>query len=319
MKRAEIEALAREGSLELEPIRSKASLTFILAWGIGAGTLALIAFAVSRTLERYYVWLLVLGGIPTLVLVIMAKRLSGRLHSEFERWRQGVWQKLAAGSHFQPNNCVARNDFDASGLNRWDYTDYGGRNWVAVNGIEASALNVSHTRVEVYYDTEYYYDPGTKQQCSRQVRRERTIVTPVFNGVFIIARAPFRHQVRVTITPDKGAVPSGLQRTGVSQPYLDSNYLIGVSDRHLGHTLLSPALMQEISNIASSQRYLPGFSFTGGTQGRVYLAVPGLDLSFGKRPGVWRTVTERGLEEVIDQCAGTLAFLQTMATRLQPR
>jgi Protein of unknown function (DUF3137) len=314
------EQLTREGVDELEPLRFRWLVMTLSFWAIGV-VLALVLYAIyNQAGPGNYLFLLISIGVSiaaVFALTVVASQQRKRFELQFDAWRNRAIALLDAAAHFEPDGYLTANYFDSSGLNSKGYNRYSGRNHLTVGKMQASNLSIQYRYTETYYTT----------VNGRSEQRQREVVVPIFDGMFLVLPAVLPHEGAVVLQPKQtlvkaflgsnhtDEVPSGLHKINVASPELNNNYVIGVSDQFVGHRVLTPTLMVSLWDYRNQFKQAPRYSYRNNL---LFILLKDMSLECGKRPRKWAPVTISKLEQVIRDCHASIEFLKSTSTGLKP-
>jgi len=73
--------------------------------------------------------------------------------------------------------------------------------------------------------------------------------------------------------------------------------------------------MEALEIYCQQFRYFLGYSYR---EELLYITIPSYYLNFGERPGKWSAITTIRLNQVLEACQQSIAFLKEAAGRLKP-
>lgn len=312
----QLENHVRRGVEQMEPIRFRWLVFYLITWlvGLGGGASTLAAFSLAK--ETPIAGWIVVGVVLLAFLILKAivSRQRERLHSIFDAWRAEGVQLLDQTARFSVDQGLASADFDNSGLNGAYYNTYASSHFLAVGAIRSSALAVKNIYTETYDVTETYTDAQGNSH-TRTVRKERTVVVPIFHGMLLVIPAKLPHAAWVVLRHRDAGVPNGVYQLKVASPHLTKNYAVGTSDQFAGHRALTPSLMEALWDYRKKFKCLPGYSYRNGL---LYLTIPDHWLNYGQQPGKWLAVTTARLDRVLKACNQSIEFLKATSANLTP-
>ncbi|MEI6177254.1 MAG: DUF3137 domain-containing protein [Verrucomicrobiota bacterium] len=306
----------QEGISELEVRRRRWLSWFLAAWGTTVGIVAISYCLFQGTSLDDRVWL-AWAAVSVIGLVILFSMAGGKgsdFRRQFDCWRERVIRGIDDQAEFSPTGCVAQDVFDSSCLNKGYYNKYAGDSHLAIGNIQASNLSVKHVYQETYYETVTETD-GQGRTTSRQVARTRTVVVPVYDGLFLLIPARLAHSGAVLLRHREAGIPKEMKSLRVADPHLNKHYAIGASDSFVGHRAMTPTLMEALWDFGLQFKNRPGYSYRDD---QLFIAIPNFRISYGQSPGKWTGVTTGKLRKIIDSCESSIHFLKATAERLQP-
>jgi len=310
------ERLLRDGVETLEPRRQRWLKLFLKAWGVSAagGVLALGVYSCFPGCALLWGALALTAVVTMFGLSYKTVKQRDEFYRVFMAWRDQAIHQIEERASLAPNQCLPQHHFDGSLLNNRFYNTYGGSNLLTIGDLRCSDLNVRHIYEETYYETVYSTD-SQGRTTSSQVQRTRTVVVPIFNGLFLTLPATLPHPGSVILRQELAGTSGSLRRIRVASSHINKAYAIGSTDPFLGHRVLTPALMEALWDFRLKFRSAPSFSFRNGL---LYIVVPGLSLGFGEVPGKWSPVTLTKLKRVLSACEASIGFLKATAENLKP-
>lgn len=267
----------------------------------------------------------VISLIAIIALGVISWKKGKKLHEQFDQWRDKIINSIDSTAQFKQDSYLDQHHFDSSGLNSKTYNTYSGGSFLRVQDMQMSYLSIQHRYKETYYTTETTYVNG--QATTRQVQKEREVVIPIFDGMLVILPAPLPHAGSVMLQPKQSLVkallksystdfiPNNLHKITVASPDLNNNYLVGTSDKFVGHRILTPTLMVSLWEYRGQFKAPPRYSYTGNL---LYILLSGISIGCGKRPSKWMPVTTSRLTQVVADCRSSLEFLKATAQKLKP-
>lgn len=301
---------------QLEPHRSSACRRYVCFWLVALPILGLAALVVCSVPDAdRLMTIAVAGGAAAVILLpirFWAKAAAKRLLNGFDSWRLDMIQAIDSNARYHRDRMIANEEFDASGICLQQYNGYTGSDFLAIgDGMRVSNLNVTYTYTETYYVT-----VTDSNGNSRQETRTRQVTVPVFTGLFMVLDAPLPHPGWVMVRGRGQSLPRGLEKVTLASPDFMKTFAVGASDGFIGHRVLSPSFAETVQAFqAQWGGSKVALSYRGN---KLYVAIDGRNLGFGKTPGVLRRLRPAQMKETYECCAANIGFLKATATQLMP-
>lgn len=310
-------ALLKEGVETLEPLRAAWCEAVSAQWGF-SGAAGLTALLLLILAPNYPIAWLTVAGLAALLawgLSSKSRRLHKDLCDQFNGWRDNVIREMDKEASLMPSHCHSQAAFNDSWLNDAFYNTYGGHNFLSIGNASCSQLSVQNIYTETYYVTVSTTD-SKGNTTYHQEKRARTMVVPVFDGLFMVMPAPLPYPGTVVLRPKLEGRRASLHVIRTASSKLTNNYCVGASDRFIGHRALTPSLLVALWDFRQLVPCQPSFSYRDG---RLFVVLPKTSLSFGQPPGLWRPVAASSLRKVVDDCEHALSFLKNAVKNLMPK
>ena len=296
------------------PLRRWWLASAILAPLVGGSGIVTTLLALGATTDGSLRWLWV-GGASYLAYqgaALLRNWRRDRLDRSYDAWREELIAQTVRPTTLVARDCIGRAEFESAGLFLDSFNRYTGNTLLTLGALRACNLDVVNETIV----TDYEDIPTTNADMTvtrSRVKRTRTVQIRIFAGMFLIVPAPLPAPGRVVLNDPKVGI-GRLNSFKVASPTLNGAYTLGADDPFVGHRTLTPVLQAALWRFRELLPKVPLYAYA---HGNLYVAVPGVTLKLGERPG-WRPINDAWLSNVAEQCRTTVEFLQQAVPMLIP-